>query len=154
MAERWDERERAYRRDEREYRNRDSGERDRTDRAADEVKSWFGDDAASQRRRMDEYRDASHDRDWKERGAHSAGRTWDRARETMADITDRDRDGRAASRNGTTPTGRRINLVTGAAATGRGDYWNRERSYRDAGTSGAPGAGSAQRAWPPRVYAR
>ena len=52
MAERWDERERAYRRDEREYHNRDSGERDRTDRAADEVKSWFGDDAASQRRRM------------------------------------------------------------------------------------------------------
>ena len=35
MAERWDERERAYRRDEGEYRNRPNGERDRMDRVGD-----------------------------------------------------------------------------------------------------------------------
>lgn len=154
MAERWDERERAYRREEREYRNRDSGERDRTDRAADEVKSWFGDDAASQRRRMDEYRDTGHDRDWNERSAHSAGRTWDRARSTMADITDRDRDGRrgfAEWNDADRPSDR---SSYGTAATGRGDTWNRERSYRDAGTYGAPGTPGPYTGRGPRGYTR
>jgi osmotically-inducible protein OsmY len=66
------------------------------DRAGDEVRSWLGDDDAARRRRMDELRDErlDRDRDWRDRGAASAERGWDRARETARDITDRDRDGR------------------------------------------------------------
>ena len=89
MAERWDERERAWR-DERDYRGRDAGERGRSERTADEVRSWFGDDDAARRRRMDEMREPRSD--WS--GDNTAGRTWDRARETARDLTDRDRDGR------------------------------------------------------------
>ena len=44
-------------------RDRQSG-RDTWDRAGDEVKSWFGDDDAERRRRMDEMRDRSNDRDY------------------------------------------------------------------------------------------
>ena len=60
------------------------------DRAGDEVRSWFGDDEAAQRRRMDELRDARSERDWSPRPANTAERTWERARE----MTDRDHDGR------------------------------------------------------------
>jgi osmotically-inducible protein OsmY len=90
MAERWEERERGWR-DERD-RTRDYSERGRSERTADEVRSWFGDDDAARRRRMDEARESRTDRDWS--GDHPAGRTWDRARETARDLTDRDRDGR------------------------------------------------------------
>lgn len=84
MAERWDEREREYRREESDYRNRPYGERGRTERAADEVRSWFGDDDAARRRQMDETRD---DRQWPSRtSGSSTGRNrdedyWARGRE-------------------------------------------------------------------------
>jgi osmotically-inducible protein OsmY len=52
------------------WRNRDNYDRDRNDRgdrgffqrAGDEVRSWFGDDDAERRRRMDEQRDDRYDR--------------------------------------------------------------------------------------------
>ena len=47
MADRWD-----YR-DDRGYRER--YERPMTERAGDEVRSWFGDDEAARRRRMDKF---------------------------------------------------------------------------------------------------
>jgi osmotically-inducible protein OsmY len=89
MAERW------------EYRNRDDargydydhGRRGPMERAGDEVRSWFGDDEAARRRRLDETREG-HDRDWNDRGRNSAERAWDRTRDTARDATDRDRDGR------------------------------------------------------------
>jgi osmotically-inducible protein OsmY len=84
-----------------EYRNRDDargydadrGRRGPMERAGDEVRSWFGDDEAARRRRLDETRD-DRDRDWNDRGRNSAERSWDRSRDTMRDMTDRDRDGR------------------------------------------------------------
>ena len=96
MAERWD------------YRNRDEVrgydyERDRhrgtIERAGDEVRSWFGDDEAARRRRIDEMRD-DRERGWNERDRwhdqdrNAAERAWDRTREAARDVTDRDRDGR------------------------------------------------------------
>ena len=93
MAERWEERDRAYRTD-RDYQNRSYSERDRTDRAADEVRSWFGDDEAAQRRRMDESRNPRRDRDRDDYGSTAAGRAWERSKETVREVTDRDRDGR------------------------------------------------------------
>src|SRR6187401_1032923 len=93
MAERWEERDRTYRPEDRDYRNRQSGERDRTDRAADEVRSWFGDDEAAQRRRLDEDRDPRGRRDWDD-GGSAVRRGWERSKETMHEATDRDRDGR------------------------------------------------------------
>jgi osmotically-inducible protein OsmY len=94
MAERWDERDQANWRHERGYRDREYGERDRMDRAGDEVRSWFGDDEAAQRRRMDELRDARSERDRSVRPANTAERTWDRARDNVREMTDRDHDGR------------------------------------------------------------
>ena len=63
MAERW------------EYRNRDDargyesdrGRRGPVERAGDEVRSWFGDDEAARRRRLDEARE-DRDREWNDRG--------------------------------------------------------------------------------------
>jgi osmotically-inducible protein OsmY len=94
MAERWGQDERPYRPDDRDYRSRQYGERDRTDRAADEVRSWFGDDQAAQRRRMDEYRDGRGERDWNDRPSNAMERNWDRTKQSMRDATDWDRDGR------------------------------------------------------------
>lgn len=133
MAERWDERERAYRPDERDERSRSYGERPRSDRAADEVRSWFGDDEAAQRRRMDEYRD-SRDRDWDNRATGAVGRSWDRARDTMRDVTDRDRDGRRglAEWNDDDRAWDRPRYSSAAPVTGRGvEYGSRERAYAD-----------------------
>jgi osmotically-inducible protein OsmY len=91
MAERWDER---YR-DERSYRDdryARGNERGAMERASDEVRSWFGDEAAERRRRMDDLRG---DRDgWAPRHGDTAERTRERARDTVRDLTDRDRDGR------------------------------------------------------------
>jgi CBS domain-containing protein len=42
--------------DDRYARNREHGRRDLMDRAGDEIRSWFGDDQAERRRRMDESR--------------------------------------------------------------------------------------------------
>ena len=86
MADRWE-----YR-DDRGHRER--YERPVTDRAGDEVRSWFGDDEAARRRRIDEARDDRHDRDWSDRAARSSERAWERTREAARDLTDRDRDGR------------------------------------------------------------
>jgi len=96
MAEQWDERDRGKWQDERGYRGREQ-ERGAINRGADEVRSWFGDDDAARRRRMDELRDHGadrDDRDWRHRSSNAAERTWDRARDTVRDATDRDRDGR------------------------------------------------------------
>jgi osmotically-inducible protein OsmY len=94
MAERWDERDRPNWRDDRGYRGREYGERDKMDRAGDEVRSWFGDDEAAQRRRMDELRETRGERNWSPRPANTAERTWDRTRDSVRDMTDRDHDGR------------------------------------------------------------
>jgi osmotically-inducible protein OsmY len=92
MADRWEERSRGEIRDDRGYRGRD--DRGVVDRAGDEVRSWFGDEDAARRRRMDELRDERLDRDWRDRPSTSGERAWERTRETVRDITDRDRDGR------------------------------------------------------------
>jgi osmotically-inducible protein OsmY len=94
MPDRWDERDRAHRPDDRDYHGRPYSERDRSDRAADEVRSWFGDDDAARRRRMDEYREGRHERDWSDRPSAAMGRAWDRAAETTRHVTDQDRDER------------------------------------------------------------
>jgi osmotically-inducible protein OsmY len=88
MADRFD-----YR-DDRGYRDRDRDERPATERVGDEVRSWFGDDEAARRRRMDEVRNDRYERDWSERAGQSTERTWDRVRQGARDWTDRDRDGR------------------------------------------------------------
>lgn len=132
MAERWDERERAYRRDEGEYRNRPNGERDRMDRVGDEVRSWFGDDDAARRRRMDEQSD-----DRGERFSSTAGRTWDRTREAARDATDWDRDGRrglAEWNDNDRPGPARQPSYSTAVRNRDDDYWSRDREYRDAGS--------------------
>ena len=48
--------------DDRYARDREYGRRDLMDRAGDEVRSWFGDDEAQRRRRMDEMSDPDRDR--------------------------------------------------------------------------------------------
>jgi osmotically-inducible protein OsmY len=80
--------------------DRDRGRRGPIERAGDEVRSWFGDDDAARRRRMDEMRNdrernwSDRDRNWNDRDHNAAERAWDRTRETVRDVTDRDRDGR------------------------------------------------------------
>jgi hypothetical protein len=93
MANRWEERNRDIR-DDRDYGDRDRDDRGVISRAGDEVRSWFGDDEAARRRRMDESRDEHRDRDWGGRTAASMERGWDRARDAVRNATDRDRDGR------------------------------------------------------------
>jgi osmotically-inducible protein OsmY len=88
MAERW-----GYR-DDRSYRERGRHERPVTDRAGDEVRSWFGDDEAARRRHMDEIREDRIDRDRSDRAARSTERAWERTRDAAREFTDRDRDGR------------------------------------------------------------
>lgn len=57
-------------RDYRDYRGYRGEERDWMDRAGDEVASWFGDEEAERRRRMDEWRD---DRDYERRRRYGRG---------------------------------------------------------------------------------
>jgi osmotically-inducible protein OsmY len=57
-----------------------------TDRATDEVRSWFGDDEARRRREMDERREGGR---WRERGE----RDWDRTRREEATVRDSWREG-------------------------------------------------------------
>jgi hypothetical protein len=120
MADRWDERNRNY----------EGRQRPLTDRAADEVRSWVGDDEAERRRQMDEMRDDRYDRD----RPNPAERGWERTRETFRDMTDRDRDGRRGwsewndnDRPGY--RGGRGDFTSGsyAAPQNRDDYWNRQR---------------------------
>jgi osmotically-inducible protein OsmY len=93
MANRWEERNRDFR-DERDYHEGDRDDRGALSRAGDEVRSWFGDDEAAGRRRMDEIRDERRDRDWGRRTAGPMERGWERTREAVRNATDRDRDGR------------------------------------------------------------
>jgi len=90
MAERWDEQRDRTLHEDRNYRGSEQ-ERGMVNRGADEVRSWFGDDDAARRRRMDELRD---ERDRGARPSHTVERSWDRARDTFRDTTDRDHDGR------------------------------------------------------------
>ena len=63
------------------------------ERAGDEVRSWFGDDEAARRRRLDEYNERNREVDW-DRDRNAAERAWDRTKENVREATDRDRDGR------------------------------------------------------------
>ena len=56
-------------------RDRDRHDRGFFDRAGDEVKSWFGDEEAERRRRMDEMRDRSNDEDYNRYGSSSSYRS-------------------------------------------------------------------------------
>ena len=97
MADRWDDRSRSDWRDMRDYdRPRDRDDRGTMGRVGDEVRSWFGDEDAARRRRLDEARDDRYDRDrdWSDRTRYGGERGWNRATETVRDMTDRDRDGR------------------------------------------------------------
>jgi osmotically-inducible protein OsmY len=89
MPERWDYRNRE---DVRDY-DREHDRRGPIERAGDEVRSWFGDNEAARRRRLDETR-SDRERSWTERDRNPVERTWDRTRDTVRDMTDRDRDGR------------------------------------------------------------
>jgi len=146
MAERWEERNRNDFRDDRGYRDRDRSDRGVIDRAGDEVRSWFGDDDAARRRRIDEARSEHHDRDWSDRAASSGERAWERTRDTVRDMTDRDRDGRRGiaewndndpswdrSRESRPSYGGGYSTDTHNVNRERNDYWTRERSFGDPG---------------------
>ena len=155
MAERWDERDRASRPDDRDYRGRQYGERDRSDRAADEVRSWFGDDEAAQRRRMDEMRDSRGYRDWDNRAAGSAERTWARTKETARDLTDRDRDGRRGLSEWN-DNDRAWDRSATAADVGRypTEDWKTDRAYGDARYGGRSAYSGGYVGRGPRGYRR
>jgi osmotically-inducible protein OsmY len=143
MADRWD-----YR-DDRGYRER--YERPMTERAGDEVRSWFGDDDAARRRRMDEVRDERHERDWSDRAARTGERAWQRTREAARDLTDRDRDGRTGLAEFADHD--RASYYSGYSRPNyRDDYWVRERSYGDTSRYGWQGQNYAGRG--PRGYQR
>lgn len=143
MADRWE-----YR-DDRGYRER--YERPMTDRAGDEVRSWFGDDEAARRRRLDEARGDRHDRDWSERAARSGERAWERTREAARDLTDRDRDGRTGLAE--FADNDRASYYSGySRPTYRDDYTARERNFGDTSPYGWQGPSYAGRG--PRGYQR
>lgn len=140
MAHRWEDRSREYR-DDRGY-DRDRDDRGVISRAGDEVRSWFGDDEAARRRRMDDVQDERRDRDWDNRTARAGERGWDRLRNAARDVTDRDRDGRrgfAEWNDADRPSGswrdphdRGSEWGSFGTSTGREfDYSNRERSFGD-----------------------
>lgn len=142
MATRWEDRDRGDYRDDRRYHERDRGFLGRT---RDEVASWFGDDEAARRRRMDDVRDERHDRDRAERHAGSLERGWDRARDAVRNATDRDRDGRRGMAEwndsdrpweGAGESRRYYGGTESWRDPRRGsyrepDYWNSERSFGD-----------------------
>jgi osmotically-inducible protein OsmY len=135
MADRWDDRNRNEFRDDRASRDRDRG---MAARAGDEVRSWFGDEDAARRRRVDEVRDERDERGWRgrERATYPGERTWERTREAARDWTDRDRDGRSgfAEWNDSDRPGERSRSYGwpgGSTARERDDYWTRERSFGD-----------------------
>jgi BON domain-containing protein len=82
-------------------------------------------------RRVDEWRDERHDRDWTDRFAGSMERGWDRARDAVRNATDRDRDGR----RGFAEWNDNDRSWEGSRGPWRRDrepdYWNRERSFGD-----------------------
>jgi hypothetical protein len=146
MAERWEDRNRSEFRDDRDPRDRDRYDRGMTDRVGDEVRSWFGDEEAARRRRMDELRHERQDADWSDRMARSGERAWERTREAARDVMDRDHDGRRGfaewndnDRGWNHPRDVRPAYGEGTAWSNsgssnlrdRGDYWTRERSFGD-----------------------
>lgn len=140
MADRWDERNRSDYREGRGYREHGGHERGTMERAGDEVRSWFGDDDAARRRRMDEARDDRYDRDSSGRTANAAERTWERARDTARDVTDRDRDGRrglAEWNDSDRPRDTWRDTRSSYVGSDR-DYWTRGRDYDDRGFGGYP----------------
>jgi hypothetical protein len=92
MADRYEERYRGedWRRDRGIGREFTRDERGPFERGADEVRSWFGDDEAERRRRMDE---ARYGRDWDRYGRGDTDRNWD-YRATARDWDDRGAYGR------------------------------------------------------------
>jgi osmotically-inducible protein OsmY len=85
MPNRWERRDRSDFDDERDkYRDRGVASR-----AGDEVRSWFGDEEAAARRRMDELRDARDEGDWRDGAADPIERDWGRTREAMRRARDR-----------------------------------------------------------------
>ena len=119
---------RSHYRDDRGYPER--SERPVSERAGDEVRSWFGDDEAARRRRMDELRNERHEDDWRDSAGYSAQRTWDRARETSRDWTDRDRDGRRGLAE--FADNDRASYYSGYRRPAYQDDWNRDRhNYRN-----------------------
>lgn len=137
MAERWDERDRNWR-DERGSRGPEQ-HRGMINRGADEVRSWFGDDEAARRRRMDASRDSRDERDWGNRASNTAERAWDRTQETMRHVTDRDRDGRrgfAEWNDDDRPSDRSRSSAIRAATARRDEYWTGDRPYGDRGSYG------------------
>jgi len=147
MAEPWDERDRAGWRGDREYRGPEQ-DRGRMNRGADEVRSWFGDDEAARRRRMDELHDDRDERDWRNRSSNATERTWDRTRDTMRHMTDRDRDGRRGiaewNDNDRSFERSRPATSTGPAARGGNEPWMADRQYgaRSGQTMSEPYAGA------------
>ena len=121
MADRWD-----YR-DDRGYRER--YERPITDRAGDEVRSWFGDEEAQRRRMMDERDEPSRGRgDWGGRETRGRG-DWGR------DPGDRD-------------WGRQWGYVEGRGGQGeRSSEWGRGASGTGYGSSPGYGYGSSTGYW-------
>jgi osmotically-inducible protein OsmY len=135
MADRWDDRNQSDYRDGRGYRD-ERHDRGVVERGGDEVRSWFGDDEAARRRRMDQVRDERHERDRGGRAAHAGEHTWERARETARDWTDRDHDGRrglAEWNDADRP--RDAWRDTRPTYGAQGDYSSRERGY---GVQGFP----------------
>ena len=64
------------------YRNENDGnDRDWWDKTKDEVSSWFGDDEAARRRRMDEYREGQH----RGKGPKNYSRSPERIKEDVSD---------------------------------------------------------------------
>ena len=174
MADRGDDRNRTDFRDDRGYRDRERYDRGMVERAGDEVRSWLGDEEAARRRRMDEARDERQDRDWSERTARTGERAWERTRDTVRDLTDRDRDGRRGfaewndnDRGWDRSREMRPTYGEGAAWVRsdpsvnreRNDYWNRERSFGDTGRYptadpyvGSPSTASGYTSWNDRSY--
>jgi osmotically-inducible protein OsmY len=162
MADRWDERNRNDIRDDR-YRDPNRSDRGMMDRAADEVRSWAGDEDAARRRRMDEMRD-----DYRERDRGQGENAWGRARETFREATDRDRDGRRglSEWNDNDRPGLRGGNDWANAGRGIGAQdtmgWNRDRDYGDRqrfiggsqyGTTAPYGSPSTAREWQGTNYA-
>ncbi len=143
MAERWDERNRGDYPNDRGYTERDRGDRGVMDRAGDEVRSWFGDDEAARRRRIDEQRERQEG-DWSRRTAAPGERAWERSRDAVRDITDRDRDGRrglAEWNDDDRPWAR----PRGDRAYGSGGAWSGDGRGYEAGPSRQSSFGNTNR---------
>ena len=126
-----------------------STERDRplSDRAADEVRSWFGDDEARRRREWDERREEGGERSAREYGRdydRDYGRTYRRDYGYGGPVSERGREDRGADLNRDRDFGRSDRYANVDEGTNYGsrsrvenrppEYWRGRESYR--GTSG------------------